>query len=135
MLAGPEANLFVTREGSKHLRSRETWMEFDNELGAARSMVSMDGAEHARMRKAQQPGYSRSFIHEHLHDVIGITRREVAEWPLDEPIPGVYALQRIITEQLGTIAAGVSPRDYLDDMIVFVRTLLAARVTHQRRPC
>jgi len=132
VLAGPEANLFVTREGSKHLRSRETWMEFDNELGAARSMVSMDGAEHARMRKAQQPGYSRSFIHEHLHDVIGITRREVAEWPLDEPIPGVYALQRIITEQLGTIAAGVSPRDYLDDMIVFVRTLLAARVTHQR---
>ena len=132
VLAGPEANLFVTREGSKHLRSRETWMEFDNELGAARSMVSMDGAEHARMRKAQQSGYSRSFIHEHLHDVIGITRREVAEWPLDEPIPGVYALQRIITEQLGTIAGGVSPRDYLDDMIVFVRTLLAARVTHQR---
>ena len=132
VLAGPEANLFVTREGSRHLRSREFWMDFDKELGAARSMVSMDGAEHARMRKAQQPGYSRSFIHEHLHDVIAITRREVAEWPLDEPIPGLYALQRIITEQLGTIAAGVSPRDYLDDMIVFVRTLLAARVTRQR---
>ncbi len=132
VLAGPEANLFVTREGSRHLRSREFWMDFDKELGAARSMVSMDGAEHVRMRKAQQPGYSRSFIHEHLHDVIAITRREVAEWPLDEPIPGLYALQRIITEQLGTIAAGVSPRDYLDDMIVFVRTLLAARVTRQR---
>jgi len=84
------------------------------------------------MRKAQQPGYSRSFIHEHLHDVIAITRREVAEWPLDEPVPGLYALQRIITEQLGTVAAGVSPRDYLDDMIVFVRTILAARVTRQR---
>ena len=132
VLAGPEANLFVTREGSRHLRSREFWMDFDKELGAARSMVSMDGAEHARMRKAQQPGYSRSFIHEHLDDVIAITRREVAEWPLDEPIAGLYALQRIITEQLGTIAAGVSPRDYLDDMIVFVRTLLAARVTRQR---
>ena len=132
VLAGPEANLFVTREGSRHLRSREFWMDFDKELGAARSMVSMDGAEHARMRKAQQPGYSRSFIHEHLDDVIAITRREVAEWPLDEPVPGLYALQRIITEQLGTIAAGVSPRDYLDDMIVFVRTLLAARVTRQR---
>ena len=132
VLAGPEANLFVTREGSRHLRSREFWMDFDKELGAARSMLSMDGAEHARMRKAQKPGYSRSFIHEHLHDVIAITRREVAEWPLDEPIAGLYALQRIVTEQLGTIAAGVSPRDYLDDMIVFVRTILAARVTRQR---
>ncbi len=132
VLAGPEANLFATRAGSKHLRSREFWMDFDKELGAARSMVSMDGDEHARMRKAQKPGYSRSFIHEHLHDVIAITRREVAEWPVDEPIPALYALQRIVTEQLGTIAAGVSPRDYLDDMIVFVRTLLAARVTRQR---
>ncbi len=132
VLAGPEANLFVTREGSRHLRSRETWMDFDKELGAARSMLSMDGAEHARMRKAAKSGYSRSFIHEHLHEVIAITRREVARWPLDEPIPALHALQRIVTEQLGTIAAGVSPRDYLDDMIVFVRTLLAARVTHQR---
>ena len=132
VLAGPEANLFVTKEGRLHLRSREFWMEFDRELGAARSMLSMDGAEHARMRKAQKTGYSRSFIHEHLDDVIAITRREVAEWPVDKPIPGLHALQRIVTEQLGTIAAGVSPRDYLDDMIVFVRTLLAARVTRQR---
>ena len=132
VLAGPEANLFVTRNGRLHLRSREFWMDFDRELGAARSMLSMDGAEHARMRKAQKTGYSRSFIHEHLDDVIGITRREVAAWPLDEPVPALYALQRIITDQLGTLAAGMSPRDYLDDMIVFVRTLLAARVTRQR---
>ena len=132
VLAGPEANLFVTKEGRLHLRSREFWMDFDKELGAARSMLSMDGAEHARMRKAQKTGYSRSFIHEHLDDVIAITRREVAAWPLDEPVPGLYALQRIVTDQLGTIAAGMSPRDYLDDMIVFVRTLLAARVTRQR---
>ncbi len=132
VLAGPEANLFVTREGRLHLRSREFWMDFDRELGAARSMLSMDGAEHARMRKAQKTGYSRSFIHEHLDEVIAITRREVSAWPLDEPVAGLYALQRIITDQLGTIAAGMSPRDYLDDMIVFVRTLLAARVTHQR---
>ena len=132
VLAGPEANVFVTKEGRLHLRSREFWMEFDRELGAARSMLSMDGAEHARMRKAQKTGYSRSFIHEHLDDVIAITRREVAAWPLDEPVPGLYALQRIVTDQLGTIAAGMSPRDYLDDMIVFVRTLLAARVTRQR---
>ena len=132
VLAGPEANLFVTRQGGKHLRSREFWMDFDKELGAARSTLSMDGPEHARMRKALRSGYSRSLIQKHLHDVVAITRREVAEWSLDEPVPALHALQRIVTEQLGTIAAGVSPRDYLDDMIVFVRTLLAARVTRQR---
>ena len=132
VLAGPEANLFVTRQGTTYLRSREFWMDFDWEMGAGRSLLSMDGAEHARMRKAQKTGYSRSFALERLDDVIGITRSEVAAWPLDEPVPGLYALQRIVTDQLGTIAAGISPRDYLDDIIVYVRTLLAARVTRQR---
>lgn len=41
----------------------------------------------------------------------------------------VPALQRIVTEQLGVVAAGVSRRDKLDDVHRFVRTLLAARVT------
>ena len=132
VLAGPEANLFVTRQGTAYLRSREFWMDFDCEMGAARSMLSMDGAEHARMRRAQKTGYSRSFVLGRLDDVVGIARSEVAAWPLDAPVPGLYALQRIITDQLGTIAAGVSPRDYLDDIIVYVRAILAARVTHRR---
>ncbi len=61
-----------------------------------------------------------------------ITRREIARWPLGSPVPGLYALQRIAADQLGTLAAGTAPGEYLDDVIVFVRTLLATRVTHQR---
>lgn len=132
VLAGPEANLFVTREGAAHLRSQEFWSAFDAEFGAGRSLASMDGPEHARMRKALQRGYSRRFVQDHLADVVAITRREVAAWPLDRPVPALAALQRIVTEQLGTIAAGVSPSDCLDEVTVFVRTMLAARVTRQR---
>ena len=131
VLAGPEANLFVTRSGARHLRSQEFWSDFDAELGAGRSLVSMDGPDHTRMRSAHQHGYSRSLIQSRLGDVVALTRREVAAWPLDRPVPVVAALQRIVTEQLGTLAAGVSPRDCLGDVQVFVRTLLAARVTRQ----
>ena len=132
VLAGPQANLFVTRSGARHLRSQEAWSDFDAELGAGRSLVSMDGPEHTRMRSAHQSGYSRSLIQSRLGEVVAITRRQVADWPLDRSVPALAALQRIVTEQLGTLAAGVSPAECLDDVTVFVRTLLAARVTRQR---
>ena len=133
VLAGPEANLFVTREGSRHLRSREFWMDFDQELGAARSMVSMDGAEHARMRKAQQPGYSRSFIHEHLDDVDRHHEaRGLPSGPSTSPFPACTPCSASSPSSSAPSPRACRPRDYLDDMIVFVRTLLAARVTRQR---
>ena len=132
VLAGPEANLFVTRSGARHLRSQEAWSDFDAELGAGRSLVSMDGPEHTRMRSAHQPGYSRALIQSRLGEVVAMTRRQIAAWPLDRPVSALAALQGIVTEQLGTLAAGVSPGECLDDVTVFVRTLVAARVTRQR---
>ena len=132
VLAGPEANLFLTRNGTRLLRSQEFWSGFNAEFGAARSLPSMDGAEHARLRKAQQAGYSGRFIEERLEEVIEIARREIASWPHDTPLPAVTALQQIVTEQLGTIIAGTSPCGHLDEVNTFVRTLLAAQVTRQR---
>ena len=132
VLAGRDANLFVARDAGGLLRSGDSWRDFCAELGADRALLTMDGPEHVRMRRAQQRGYSRRFVLEHLAEVVAIARREVAGWPVGERIAVVPALQRIVTEQLGTLAGGVSPGGVLDDLVVFVRTLLAARVTYQR---
>ncbi len=132
VLAGPEANMFLVKEGRNHLRSAEAWRDFAAELGAERAVMSMDGAEHDRMRNGLKRGYSRAAAERHIPEMIDIVRREIAAWPTDRPIPGHYALQRIATDELGILAAGISPRDYLDDLIVFVRDLLLATVTRQR---
>ena len=132
VLAGPEANLFLLRHGKKYLRSLESWQEFNAELGATRSIVSMDGQEHFRLRRALRDGYSRAYIEKHLGAAVAIAEREIASWPLDAPLPGLYMLQRIITDQLGVLAANTSPRAYLDDLIVFIETLLLTKVTRQR---
>ncbi len=132
ILAGPEANLFLMREGKTHLRSLESWSEFNSELGASRSIISMDGQEHFRLRRALRDGYSRSYIEKRLGAAVAIAKREIASWPLDVPLPGLYMLQRIITDQLGVLAANTSPRAYLDDLIVFIETLLLTTVTRQR---
>ena len=47
VLAGMEANRFLAREGTKHLRSFEFWSGFNAWFGAARSTLSADGPEHA----------------------------------------------------------------------------------------
>ena len=132
VLAGPEANLFLVKDGRTHLRSAEAWRDFETELGAGRAMTSMDGAEHDRMRAGMKRGYSRAAAEHYIPEMVEIVRREIAAWPTDRPIPGHYALQRIATDELGILAAGTSPRAYLDDLIVFVRALLLATVTRQR---
>lgn len=132
VLAGPEANMFMVKEGRTHLRSAAAWRDFATELGAERVSIGMDGAEHDRMRNAQKRGYSRAAAEQCIPAMVEIVRREIAAWPTGRPIPAHYALQRIATDELGILAAGASPRDYLDDLIVFVRGLLLATVTRQR---
>ena len=45
---------------------------------------------------------------------------------------GLYAFQRIVTEQLGILAVNSSPGEYLDDPILYVETLLSTHVTRNR---
>ncbi len=132
VLAGPEATLFAHRAGRRYFRSREFWQDFDTELGAARSMTSMDGAEHARMRKAQRESFSRAAVENRLPELVAVTRHEIGDWLEREPRPGHRAIQRLVAEQLGILTTGFSPRAYRDDLIDFLEAALGARVTHHR---
>ncbi|MCA9935219.1 MAG: cytochrome P450 [Ardenticatenaceae bacterium] len=132
VIAGVEANLFATKESRRLFSSHDFWYEQDEEMGALRSLISMDGDDHVRFRKVQQRGYSRSAINGSYEQVVAITRAELQQWGSGKALSAHYAIQRIITEQLGQLAAHFSPRAYLDDMIVFVRTLLLTKVTRMR---
>ena len=126
VLAGLEANRFLAREGARHFRSFEFWSGFDARFGAARSTLSSDGAEHATFRRALKRGYSRQYAEAHMEGLIDIARREIAAWPLTRPLAATPALQRIVTDQVGTLVAGVSPRAYNDDLVCYVHGLLSA---------
>lgn len=133
VLAGPSANQFLNRHGKDCLRSAEAWHGFAGALGAGRVMTGMDGAEHFRLRRAHRDGYARAALENRIDDAVMIARRQAHDWAkASGPVPVVHAMQRIITEQLGTILAGTSPREYLDDLTVFIRTLLMVKVARQR---
>ena len=130
VMAGLDANLFLMRRGSEHFRSKEFWHAQDEVFGASRSLISMDGPEHARLRKVQKRGYARSSLAGRLDEVIALSEPELAK--TKGSVNAHYLMQRVVTKQLGLITAQTDPGDYLDDMIRFVRTTLAAKVTKQR---
>ena len=128
VLAGVEANRFLSREGAGHLRSFEFWSGFNAWFGAARSTLSADGPEHAAFRRTLKRGYSRQYAEDHMPGMIDIARREIGSWPLGRSMAAAPALQRIVTDQVGTLVAGVSPRAYNDDLVCYIHGLLSATI-------
>lgn len=132
VIAGPQANLFMAREGSKHFRSKEFWERLDREMGAQTTLISSDGEIHSRLRQLEKRGYSRAVIEANLPAVVNITKKAISNWPIGESRPVYPFFQELITEQLGTLIVGTAPEDYVQDVVTFVRTSLLTLVTRQR---
>lgn len=132
VLAGPQANVFANTEGREYFRSRDAWADMIKELRVQHTVTSLDGPDHGRMREPNVRSSTRSFALDYIPEIIDITRRAIAAWPADRPVPGVHTFQRIATDQVGTLNIGFSPMDYFDDMIVFVRTIFMVRMIHLR---
>ena len=123
VLAGPEANQFVARHNSL-FRTRENWLSFHADVGATRTVNSMDGPEHIRMRREQSKAYSRQLIADRLDEALYIVQQDISSWPQDKPIPVQYTFQRIITKQLAMMATSTDVKDYVDDIILFFPAML-----------
>ncbi|MCY3884249.1 MAG: cytochrome P450 [Gammaproteobacteria bacterium] len=132
VLAGANANNFVHRHGRDYLRSKETWQDFDQEFKASRSMVSVDGDDHTKLRKGMRDGYSQRMVSDQLDKVVSIVKREIGNSSDDKPRRAFYTMQRLVSEQIGVLTTGVSPADYIDDLILFLETMLLLRVTKAR---
>lgn len=130
-LVGPEANVFAARISGTHLRSHEPYREFGAAMGAHRVMLNMDGPEHLRMRKLQVKGYSPRTFESNIDLAHAITRRMIDAWPQGRPVGVQHAMQRIIAEQIGVCCTGVSPGEYVDDLIHFLGTIVTVSVTRR----
>ncbi len=126
--AGPDAIKFLTKIGSTHLRTHELWRDFSFATGTRHLVVGMDGSEHLRMRKLLAKAYSPKVIEARLGDFLDVTRRSIAAWPRDRPVATQQAMQRIVAEQTGLSLTGISSREHVDDLVVFLETLLNVHI-------
>ncbi len=132
VLAGPEANLFITREGREILSAEEYRRAQNEELGIDKTLVSMDGEEHRRHRQIQQRGYARAALDDRYPDLVSAIRHAVGRWPRGEPILVRDALPPLIAELLGIGVINHPIGDHFDDVALFVRTVVIETVAKTR---
>ena len=122
-LAGQDANLFMIREGTTHLRSWEQWSGFSHEVGTPRVVTGMDGADHFQLRRAMKHGYSRKFFLSQIPMAVAAVDQELEEWAPETAVGGLDLMQRVATDQICQLAAGTPAREYIGDARRFMSTL------------
>jgi cytochrome P450 len=134
VIAGVEAaNFMGTREGRDSLRSKEFWQGLVDEWGATRTLTGVDGETHQKLRAVLKHGYSKESLKGRYDELVEITDKVIArDWPVGKLVPVVQNMQYIVTEQLGEILTGTSPREYVSDIRTTVFYILSILVTRQR---
>ena len=131
VLVGPEANAFVKR-GGKYLRTLETWIDYNKAGGVGRSIISMDGPDHIRLRKELADVYTHRLIEGRVGDAVHVLQQDIAGWPQDKPLPGLYTWQRIVLDQIGVLALSMPVHDYLDDIMIYFQSKMKTYVMRQQ---
>lgn len=132
VLAGPEANEFVARNGKTCLSTHWSWREFTGEQRARRDVISTDGPEHIRLRRTIRWGYSKGIYERKMATGLAITRNVLKDAASGRPVAAHRMLQRMVVEQIGMIVTGFNASDYVDDLVEYLDIMLATRVARQR---
>ncbi len=128
VLASAELNRWVGRKGRLHLRTRDYLEDFQQEWGTARSIASLDGADHFRMRKAVHAGNSPAVVEDRLDEVFAMGRNTLAQWGVGKVVPGEMSCQQLIGDQVAQLSVSISPSDILDDLLKFEYRALLVHV-------
>lgn len=120
VLASQELNLWTGKKGRLLLRTRDYIEGFQQEWGTARSIASMDGSDHFRMRKAMRDGVSRVVVEDRIHDVFALARKTFSGWEVNSVISVEQSCQRLIGAQIAELSLSFVPsHDVLDDLLKF----------------
>lgn len=132
-LSGVEINRWVGKKGRLYLRTRDYLEAFQKEWGTARSIASMDGDDHFRMRRAVRAGNSRQVVSDRLDELFALGRHSFAEWGVGKVMPGEMTCQRFIGAQIAELSVSIKATDILDELLVFEYRALMVHV-HQLLP-
>ena len=120
VIGGQEMNQWVGRRGRLYLRTRDYIEDLQQAWGTARSIASMDGAEHYRMRRAVRGGNSRVIVEQRLDEVYALSRDVFDIWKVGEILPGEMTMQRYIGRLIARLTVNVEPSfDVLDGLLKY----------------
>lgn len=132
VLAGPEGNQFVTKEGHKVLRSREAWRPNDLEMGVQRSMISLDGQMHRAYRRIEAPSYSKSNLAANMRTALKVIAEDLTPFKAGDDLNVPHWCKYVITEQLARVVVNGTARPHMKDMLHFLQTAMMVTISNQR---
>lgn len=117
VLAGLQMNQWAHRQGRMYMRSQDYFQGVNEAYGAARSIHSMDGADHFRYRKAIQPAYARSTLTNRLDETYDNARRHMASWQVGDSIPAQKMLRPLLNSQVSPLLTSTNTQDLIHDVL------------------
>lgn len=128
VLAGLEANRFLSKIGDDVLSSKDIFDGLAEELDTDFTLLSLEGEEHKHFRKQSRRGYSRSSMTPHIDTLLQIIDDYTATLKPGDEIPVVRTLQFLVTQQLGMIVTGRSPDETFTYLKRFLDYVLNVRI-------
>ncbi len=127
-LVGANVNRWVHRNGRMYLRSRDYFTDIEKVYGASGLIPSLDGADHFRLRKTMQPGYSRKRLAEQLDSLYARIRSFMADWKAGSSHQAVRMCRLMINAQVSPMIIGIESQDVVEDLIKFKERALTTHV-------
>ena len=127
-LAGAESNRWVHRHGRMYLRAKDYFTDFEKVYGASGLIPALDGADHFRLRKAMQPGYSRGRLMGQVGQLYHHARKEMASWTVGATFAAKSMCRRMINAQLSPLSASIDSQDLIDDLMTYKERALSTHV-------
>ena len=133
VLAGPEANALMRKEGGRLFGSGDAWRGIDRSLGADHpSMVSLDGDAHATVRAGLKEGYTGTALYRQMARLVDSQRRLMGEWPRGVPFSAAPRIKRLISSLLGYMATDHAPDQVMEELVFFFKWMLEIHVLRVR---
>ena len=124
VLAGPEANNFMSQVGDEYLSPHKVWTKFFPEYGTDVLISAMEGTAHRHLRQVMNRGYSREAILPHIPLLVKTTEQMANRWQIGQRVNIIDAMRQLVVEQLGLALANRSPDGYFYDLRRFFCTNL-----------
>lgn len=127
-LMGHDVNQWVNTHGRFYLRTKDYLQDFERVFGASRTMPSMDGAEHYRLRKELQAGYSRAALARRLADLVRYCRRSLGRWKEGDVFPATDTLTTLLRDQVPDLLVGVDAGPHSHELLAYAHRALMTHV-------
>lgn len=128
VLAGLDANYFLTKQGERHLGSERLFGGMARQLGTKTFLVAMDGPDHRDLRRQMKRGYSKQALVPHIDSLVSLVDEATADWKPGTTVAILPFFQRLVTDQLGDSLTSNRPGETFESFRYLLQALMNVEV-------